>query len=96
VNAKHHGVVGPKIKCKEWKESGVQYYTNSRTRQQMPMYYQLYEDYIQNQERLDIKKAVKGLTIPLLICHGSLDTAVPLSSALQLKEWQPACNIIYG
>jgi dienelactone hydrolase len=54
----------PDNKMPEWKESGVQYYTNSRTQQQMPMYYQLYEDYIQNQERLDIKKAIKGLTIP--------------------------------
>ena len=31
-------------KLNEWKDSGVQYYLNGRTKQQMPLYYQLYED----------------------------------------------------
>ena len=83
----------PADKMKEWKETGVQYYTNSRTKQQMPMYYQLYEDYIQNLGKLDIQKAIKSLHIPILICHGTLDTAVPVEKAYELQRWQPAATL---
>jgi uncharacterized protein len=76
-----------------WKDSGVQYYTNTRTNQQMPLYYQLYEDFQNNRSKLDIKAAIKKLQIPILICHGSLDIAVPVEEAYQLKEWQPAAEL---
>jgi dienelactone hydrolase len=51
-------------RIKQWKETGIDYYTNSRTNQQMPLYYQLYEDYQQHKKRLDIVKAVEQLSIP--------------------------------
>jgi uncharacterized protein len=77
----------------EWKTTGVQYYTNSRTHQDMPMYYQLYEDYQANKEMLDIQKAISSLKIPVLICHGTLDTSVSIESAYELKNWQPAAKL---
>jgi alpha-beta hydrolase superfamily lysophospholipase len=80
-------------KMQEWKIKGVQYYTNSRTHQQMPMYYQLYEDYLANTEKLDILKAISTLPIPILLCHGTLDVAVPIEKALELKKWQPAAKL---
>ena len=80
-------------KMEEWAATGVQYYLNSRTNQQMPLYYQLHEDYIQNREKLDIEKAIKRLDIPILICHGTLDAAVPFEKALQLKSWQPSAEL---
>ena len=83
----------PAHKNQERRQSGVQYYTNSRTRQQMPMYYQLYEDYIQNQKKLDISEAIKSLDIPILICHGTLDSAVPVEKAFELKDWQPSSQL---
>ena len=80
-------------KMQEWKDIGVQYYTNSRTNQQMPLYYQLYEDYMQNREKLDIEKAIKSLDIPILICHGTLDPAVPVEKAYELRSWQPSAQL---
>jgi uncharacterized protein len=77
-------------KMSEWKTTGVQYYTNSRTNQQMPLYYQLYEDYVNHATQFDIEKAIGNLSIPILICHGTNDTAVPIEKAYALKEWQPA------
>jgi predicted dienelactone hydrolase len=77
----------------EWKQSGVQYYTNSRTKQQMPLYYQLYEDYTNNMEALDIEKAIQHLAIPVLICHGTADAAVPIQNAWLLKGRQPAAQL---
>jgi uncharacterized protein len=83
----------PAQKMQQWQQSGVQYYANSRTGQQMPLYYQLYEDYVQHAARLDIQKAISSLTIPILICHGTQDMAVPVEKAYQLKDWQPAATL---
>lgn len=76
-----------------WKKEGVQFYTNTRTNQQMPMYYQLYEDYVQNADKLDIKKAIQQLNIPILICHGLNDISVPVDNAYELKAWQPQAEL---
>lgn len=80
-------------KIKEWLIEGVQYYTNTRTNQQMPLYYQLFLDYKHNEERLNIGKAIKKVTLPILICHGTNDISVPVEKAHQLKEWQPAAAL---
>ena len=83
----------PGEKMDEWKRTGVRYYLNSRTAQQMPLYYQLYEDYIQHQKRLDIKTAISGLQIPILICHGTNDAAVPIEKANDLHSFQPNAKL---
>ncbi len=83
----------PPQKMAEWQQTGIQYYANSRTRQQMPLYYQLYADYVQNEVRLNIQQAISSLHIPILICHGSNDAAVPIEKAYQLKAWQPAAEL---
>ncbi len=83
----------PKEKIEEWQTTGVQFYTNSRTNQQMPIYYQLYQDFIKNQQRLDIEQAIKKLCIPILICHGTNDTAVPVEKTYELKRWQPLAQL---
>lgn len=77
----------------EWQEKGVQYYTNTRTKQQMPLRYQLYEDYDNNSQKLDIENAIKSLDIPILLCHGTLDSSVPIASALKLQSWQPSAQL---
>ena len=78
---------------KEWQTKGVQYITNKRTNQQLPIYYQLYENYIDFQKRLDIEKNIQNISIPILICHGTKDEAVPYHAAEKLKEWQPKATL---
>lgn len=80
-------------KMQAWANSGVEYYHNGRTHQQMPLYYQLYQDYQQHQEALDIQKSIAGLTIPILLCHGTQDAAVPFTVAEQLQHWQPNARL---
>lgn len=70
----------------DWKHEGVAYYTNGRTRQQMPLNYQLYEDFLSNCERLDILKAASQIKVPWLICHGTEDINVPVTQAYNLKK----------
>ena len=83
----------PVDKIVEWKGNGVAYTTNSRTKQEMPLNYQLYEDYQNNKERLNIQGALKKLDIPLLFCHGIDDTSVPVEKAYTLHRWHPSAEL---
>lgn len=71
----------------QWKKDGVKYVINGRTKQQMPHYYQFYEDFVANEERLTIKRAVSNLKIPYLIIHGNNDTSVFIDEAKNLNQW---------
>jgi len=70
-----------------WKEKGVAYIYNGRTKQNMPIYYQFYENCITNRDRISIKKAVKSIQIPQLIIHGSDDETVRIEEAKNLNTW---------
>lgn len=73
-----------------WKLRGVGYVENSRTKQKMPHYYQFYKNFIENRERLNIKRAMQKLTIPVLLVHGDADATVPLWEAENMKKWNPS------
>ena len=70
----------------KWKADGVTYVINGRTKQNMPLYYQLYENYIENKEVLDIPSAAEKLSVPHLIVHGTADKAVLPEKATFLHE----------
>jgi len=76
-------------KLQEWKEKGVFYVKNGRTHQEMPHFYEYYEDFIKNENRLNIQKAAQNLKIPQLIIHGDNDTSVSINEAENLKKWNP-------
>ena len=71
----------------EWKETGVKYVQNGRTKQQMPHYYQFYKDFKSNEARLHIQSAAKQLDIPTLIIHGDKDTSVSTKEAYNIQKW---------
>lgn len=77
-----------------WKESGVSYVINGRTKQKMPHYIQFYEDYIQNREKLNVESAAKKIEVPHLIIHGDGDDAVPFFHAENLHTWNPKSKLI--
>lgn len=70
----------------QWKEAGVHYIFNSRTKQEMPLYYQIAEDYLANEDRLDVLKCESNLNIPHLIVHGDNDETVPVEAARIIHE----------
>jgi len=78
----------------EWRTEGVQYIENSRTNQMMPLYVQLYDDVLNNPDRLSIPKAVKEMKQALLAFHGTEDETLPVDMAYQIKEWKPNTELV--
>ena len=71
----------------EWKDKGVKYVENKRTKQQMPHFFQFYHDFKKNEERFNIKNAVKNLKIPFLVVHGDNDNSVLPFEGSDLHSW---------
>jgi uncharacterized protein len=89
-----YGARFPKGEALEaWRQKGVSYIENSRTKQQMPHYFQFYQNFIENKERLNIKRAVKNLKIPHLIIHGQADETVSLQEAENIHSWNPKSEL---
>jgi uncharacterized protein len=74
---------------RNWKRTGIHYVENSRTGQLMPLHLQLYEDYIKNHRRLNIRKAVRNLNKSHLLIHGSADETIPFQHAVELFNENP-------
>ena len=78
---------------REWRDRGVYHVQNSRTKQSMPLYYSLYEDFIANQDLFDLEQIFDRITLPTLILHGDGDTSVPFSSAESLAKSLPHAQL---
>ncbi|MGU3373559.1 alpha/beta hydrolase family protein [Chryseobacterium sp. M5A1_1a] len=72
-----------------WKQDGVYYVLNGRTKQEMPHYYQFYEDYEQNIHRFDVERAAEMAKAHMLIIHGTQDEAVDAGQAEHLHILNP-------
>jgi pimeloyl-ACP methyl ester carboxylesterase len=79
---------------KKWENTGIKYVLNGRTHQQMPHYFQFYEDFIKNESRLTIRRSASNLKIPHLIVHGNKDTSVSVEEAKTLHKWNPNSKLV--
>jgi uncharacterized protein len=77
-----------------WEKEGVLYTYNSRTGQDMPMYYQMRLDFLNNSTRLDIPYAAPAIHIPWLIVHGTKDHTVEVDAAHRLHALQPNSRLV--
>lgn len=77
-----------------WKKQGVAYIENTRTKQQMPHFYQFYEDFLANEQRLTISRAAKAIRIPHLIVHGTADETVLCKEAESIHQWSKASELL--
>lgn len=78
---------------KEWRQKGVVYRPNGRTKQNMPIYYSLYEEFRQHPTLLDVEGQARNLAIPWLVIHGEEDEAVFVKAAYRFKEWNPRAQV---
>ena len=78
---------------KKWKEEGVMYVWNGRTKQNMPMYWQIYKSVQADKNRFDVMNAATILQQEMLIIHGTADPTVPLEAAQDLKKQKPNAEL---
>lgn len=74
-------------RLEEWENEGVMYSENGRTKQQMPHYFQFFEDYKSHEDRFNIQHAAHNLEKPTLIVQGTNDEALKDKEAYLLNEW---------
>ena len=68
-----------------WKESGTIEILHQRTRQHLPLHYEVVEDCLTHEHgRLDIAAAAADLGRPWLLIHGTADTSVPIAEGKAL------------
>ena len=72
-----------------WKKEGVYYVLNGRTKQEMPHYYQFYEDFEKNIHRFDVERATEMAKAYVLIIHGTHDESVSVKNAEHLHILNP-------
>ncbi|MCY0978023.1 prolyl oligopeptidase family serine peptidase [Chryseobacterium wangxinyae] len=73
----------------EWKKKGVYYIENARTKQEMPHYYQFYEDFKNNEHRFDVERSMEMAKAHVLIIHGTKDEGVSVKNAEHLHVLNP-------
>ena len=85
----------PQTMLEEWQRTGVLHVPNLRTGQDLPLHYQIVEDYQANLPRLDIAHNVRRhVRQPLLLVHGDQDETVPLAAAHTLRELKPDAELL--
>ena len=70
----------------QWKKAGVAYSVNGRTNQNMPLYYDLAEDFFANEKRFTLNEIISKIKQPYLIIHAESDETVALSEAEKLAS----------
>ena len=70
-----------------WKEEGVRYVHNSRTGQDLPLYYVQFEEFLQHKNELNIEQACRDLKKPLLLIHGDQDVSVSIHEGNELAAY---------
>ncbi|MDQ0476892.1 S9 family peptidase [Chryseobacterium sp. MDT2-18] len=83
-----------KERFEDWKREGVMYSENKRTHQEMPHYFQFFEDFEKNERRFDIQYAAQHLEKPFLIIQGTDDEAVKDKEAFLLNEWCKTSELV--
>lgn len=85
----------PQAVFDEWQRTGVLHVPNTRTGVELPMHYQIVENYHANRPRLDIPHNVRRkLKQPLLIIHGDEDETVSVAAAHKLQALKPDAELL--
>lgn len=72
-----------------WKNKGVYFVENGRTKQQMPHYYQFFEDFKNDEHRFDVERSMEMAKAHVLIIHGTNDESVSVKNAEHLHILNP-------
>ena len=76
-----------------WKKEVSRFIINTRTGEKYPQDYQFYEDFIENENSLNISKALKNFDGKLLVCYATLDQVIPEKHAINMTNWAKNAEI---
>ena len=71
----------------EWRQNGVYYRTNGRTKQDLPQGKEFLEETLQSDDKWNLEKTISHLRLPILVAHGSVDEAIPYEHGLNIFSW---------
>lgn len=77
----------------EWREKGVIYTYNTRTKQNTPLKVDLLYDLEKHHKEYNILEAASRIRKPWLIVHGDEDINVPISQAFELQQKCPQAEL---
>ena len=77
-----------------WKNTGVHFIENGRTKQSMPMKYAFVDNLLSFPAELNIQTSVINLQKPLLLVHGVNDETVALENAQRIKSWKKEAKLV--
>lgn len=77
---------------KLWKENGVKFILNGRTKQKMPLYHQLVENTKKIKAQLDLRNLLKSDKRKFIFIQGGKDEAVPVTEVNLVKNL-PNCTV---
>ena len=78
----------------KWKKEETRYIINSRTGEKYPQDYQFYQDFIKNENSLNISKALMKYNGELLVCYGIFDQVIPKRDAFNMVNFSKNAEII--
>jgi pimeloyl-ACP methyl ester carboxylesterase len=76
-----------------WRNEGVMFVQNARTRQDLPHDFSWYTDFLENEQKLNVKNAMRELQRPVLVVHAADDAQVHPTCAFRLARWNPLTDL---
>lgn len=77
-----------------WKEKGIRYILNGRTKEEMPLSVDLLNDVLMNEKKYDLEVTASSLNKPWLITQGTEDPAVKASVAQNFHQLNKTSQLL--
>lgn len=77
----------------DWESRGYTEVVNGRTGQRMRLDRILYDDAMENRDRLDVHRAAREVDVPWLVVHARDDMAVSIEAAYTLADLGPEADL---
>lgn len=81
--------VWPDAAFEAWRDRKPHIVRDFRTRAELPLGPEIYDDIVRNGAAYDLRRAAGSLTIPYLVVQGDRDRSVPLEEGQTLASWGP-------
>ena len=75
------------VMIQKWRKEGIRFSENQRTKQKLPHYVSMLDDFLENRDNLNIEAVCRQLQKPVCVIHGDADSSVSISEGEDLSRW---------